>query len=90
MASYRYAQINLETKVCFAVSNLPEMVNGDDMILLENGENPLGWTYDNGTWIEPEPEEPEEVQATNNELLENQYVMMMAIADLYEMNAINE
>ena len=70
MSLYKYAQINLDTKVCHAVSYLSGIVNKKDMIRLNNNENPLGWTYDNGTWIEPEPVElePKEEYVSNNEI----------------------
>lgn len=58
---YKYAQINSEN-ICFAVSYLSGEVIADDMIMLNEEDEPLGKKYNNGAWEElppqpaPEPE----------------------------------
>lgn len=85
-----YAEID-ENGICFHISDT-ELPLSDTIIKIDN-PNVLGWTYSNGEWIEPEPVEPppaKEPQPTNADIVENQYSIMMAITDLYEMNMPTE
>lgn len=80
---YHYAHIN-EDKICYAVTNNFAPLIGSNVIELQPTEtNVMGKKYDNGTWVVVDAN-PEETEPTNQEILNNQYTMMMAIADLYE------
>lgn len=59
----RYAQID-QNGVCVGTSDLAGEVNAPHMILIGEAEDYIGWTYDNGNWIEPEPVVPVEPLAT--------------------------
>ena len=58
----RYAQLNSEG-VCIGVSDLSGEVSSPHMIPIGNGDDYVGWRYENGNWIEPDPFIPQEAQS---------------------------
>lgn len=57
--NFHYAQIDLESKICFADSLLSGIVDKPDMILIPEGDTNsyLGKIYNNGIWIDPPEQE---------------------------------
>lgn len=84
---YFYAQLD-ENNICIGLSQLSGEINSDNMVRLsEDGysSNLLNLKYDNGGWLEAEPPEYEpQLTEPLTEIKENQLMLMMAIADLYE------
>jgi len=55
-----YAQINSEN-ICFAIVTPAEHIEGPHIILLNDGEFPLGHKWENNGWVElPPPPPPQE------------------------------
>ena len=73
---YKYAQID-SNNICFAVSYLSGEVIADDMIMLNEEDEPLGKKYNNGTWEElppqpapePEPSQLDRIEANTQSLM---------------------
>lgn len=88
---FYYAQLN-EDNICVGISQLNQEMKQDDLIpitLDQYNHELLSKKYKNGQWIgtivEPEPgpiPEPNPI----NEIKENQIIIMLALADIYEMS----
>ena len=73
---FKYAQID-SNNICFAVSYLSGEVIADDMIMLNEEDEPLGKKYNNGTWEElppqpapePEPSQLDRIEANTQSLM---------------------
>lgn len=48
----RYAQVDLETGICFSVSDLSGTVVAPGMIPVADEDFPLGMKYEAGKWVE--------------------------------------
>lgn len=89
---YKYAQID-SNNICFAVSYLSGEVIADDMIMLNEEDEPLGMKYKDGIWEEvPKPEpEPTELEKTQLDIIqENTEKLLVNESALDVLLGVNE
>ena len=82
----RYAQIDKKTGYVISDSFLSETVSDENMIAVDEDFELGNKKYVNGSWEEYEPDISEEEPTQLDIIMENQIIIMEAIAAQYEEN----